>query len=116
MKKQYNNVGGATGEFNATAYLKNKKYKILTQNYKNKIGEIDIIALDKDVIVFVEVKQRNTLRFGRPSEAVNMRKQDKIRKVASLYLLQNHKFDCPCRFDVIEVVGNDEINHIVNAF
>jgi putative endonuclease len=115
MRKEYNSVYGAVGEFDASEYLRKKGYKILEKNYKNNFGEIDIIAMDKKTIVFVEVKMRATLKFGRPSEAVDERKQYKIRSVASFYLLRNRKSDSPCRFDVIEVVGN-EINHIENAF
>lgn len=115
MIKQYNKVEGAIGEFDACDYLRKKKYLIIEKNHRNKLGEIDIIAQDKKMIVFVEVKSRSTLKFGRPSEAVDIRKQQKLRKTASLYLLQHQKFDCQCRFDVIEVIGK-EINHIENAF
>lgn len=116
MKKEYNKVEGAIGEFNASEFLQKKKYKIIELNHKNRLGEIDIIAQQKDMIVFVEVKARSTLKFGRPSEAVDIRKQQKLRSVANLYLLQHHKMDNPCRFDVIEVIAGKEINHIENAF
>jgi len=116
MQKEYNRVEGAIGEFNASEYLKNKKYKILEQNYKNRLGEIDIIAKYKNYIVFVEVKSRSTLQFGRPSEGVDRRKQQKLRSVANLYLIQHKIMDSACRFDVIEVIGKTEINHIENAF
>lgn len=116
MKKELNKVGGAIGEFNAADYLAKKKYKIIEQNHRNRLGEIDIIAKHKNTIVFVEVKSRSTLKFGRPSEAVNIRKQQKLRQVASLYLLQHQMMESECRFDVIEVIGNDQINHIENAF
>lgn len=115
MKKEYNSIQGAIGELCAKKYLESKKYKILEQNYKNKLGEIDIIAMDKKTLVFVEVKERSTLAYGRPGEAVNICKQQKIRSVASLYLVKNNLHDSPCRFDVIEVLGG-EINHIENAF
>lgn len=115
MKKEFNTVQGMIGEFDASKYLRNKKYKILEQNYKNKLGEIDIIAMDKKTLVFVEVKARQTLAFGRPSEAVDFHKQKKIRSVASLYLVKNNLSDFPCRFDVIEVLDG-QINHIENAF
>lgn len=115
MKKQFNSVQGSIGEEYALKYLKSKKYKIIEHNYKNHLGEIDIIAKQKDVIVFVEVKARQTLSFGRPAEAVNKQKQNKIRSVASLYLIKNKLMNLLCRFDVIEVVG-EELNHIENAF
>lgn len=115
MRKELNVVQGRIGEFDSCKYLEKKRYKIIEQNYKNKLGEIDIIAKDKNTIVFVEVKKRNTLAFGRPSQAVNLQKQRKIRQVATLYLVKNKLLDNQCRFDVIEVVG-EEINHIENAF
>ncbi len=115
MKKQFNKVLGLKGELEACEYLKKNKYKVLEKNYKNKLGEIDIIAKKKDVLVFIEVKARDTLSFGGPSEAVNLIKQRKIKNVASLFLLQNHIENKPLRFDVIEVIDK-EINHIENAF
>lgn len=109
------NATGAQGEFDAAEYLKKKKYKILAKNYKNKLGEIDIIAKDKDYIVFIEVKTRSSLAFGRPSEAVTPAKQHKVQLAAQVYLKQERLTDQPCRFDVIEVL-DDKINHIENAF
>ena len=87
--KELNLAEGYRGENLAKNYLLNeKRYTILAQNYRNTVGEIDIIARDKNTIVFVEVKARETLAFGRPSEAVNYKKQQKIRRVAELYLVQ----------------------------
>lgn len=113
--KEFNKVVGLTGEQKAVEFLKTKKYKILEMNYKNKIGEIDIIASKKDYIVFVEVKARETRMFGSPCEAVGKLKQQKIRKTAQVYLLQKKLFDFPCQFDVIEIVG-EQIYHIENCF
>ena len=114
--KIFNKIVGTWGEIEACKYLKKKKYKILAQNYKNKLGEIDIIAKKAKTIIFVEVKTKTTLEFGRPCEMVNETKQEKIRNVATLYLIQNHFIDVPIRFDVIEVLSEKEINHIENAF
>ena len=113
--KRLNNVVGAMGEVDAAKYLQNKKYKILETNYKNKLGEIDIIALQNKVIVFVEVKNRSTLAFGLPAESVTPQKQYRIRRTAEAYLQKNKMLDSACRFDVIEIVGT-HINHIENAF
>lgn len=113
--KKLNKIHGTIGEIEVANYLKAQGYKIVAMNYKNKIGEIDIVALDKNVIVFVEVKSRATLAFGRPCEAVDFRKQQKIRKVAELYLLQKQQYNSDVRFDVVEVLG-DEISLIKNAF
>ncbi len=114
--KVFNKAKGYIGEERAVKFLKKKKYQIIAINYVNKVGEIDIIARDGEAIVFVEVKARETKEFGLPCEAVDARKQNKIRRVAELFLLQNKLYDrVPVRFDVIEVLG-DEINHIVSAF
>lgn len=109
---------GTSGEVIASDYLKKNNYKILQTNYKNKIGEIDIICLDKkeDEIVFIEVKSRSSLAFGLPSEAVDFRKQNKIRKTASFYLLSNKKYENKLRFDVIEILNGEILNHIKYAF
>lgn len=110
-----NKVFGNIGESSAVHFLKEKGYQILHTNYTNKIGEIDIVAKEKNYIVFVEVKNRSSNKFGRPCEAVTPAKQKKIRRVASLYLMKTKNTESFCRFDVIEVLDG-EINHIVNAF
>lgn len=111
-------IYGKKSEIIASQYLQKKGYKIIEQNYKNKIGEIDIIAQDKDYLVFVEVKARISCAFGDPLEAVNLKKQQKIRNVAQLYLMKTRKTNANCRFDVVTVLGEEdrEINHIKNAF
>lgn len=110
-----NNIEGKKGERKAVLFLKKHGYKILETNFKNKIGEIDIIAEKDGVIVFVEVKNRSTYRFGRPIEAVDFRKQNKIKKVAEIYLMIKNKYYNDVRFDVVEV-SNDNLEHIENAF
>ena len=109
---------GKKCEIIAQNYLKNKGYTILETNYRNKVGEIDIIAKDGDYIVFVEVKGRFSRQFGDSLEAINEQKQFKIRSVASLYLISHKKFETPCRFDAISVLGDQEhyIRHIIDAF
>ena len=116
ISKHFNKVGGFKGEEIAVNFLKEKKFKILERNYSNKIGEIDIIAENKGVLVFVEVKARETLAFGRPAEAVDNRKQQKLRNVAQIYLMAKKKTECDCRFDVIEILGEKVLQHIENAF
>ena len=106
---------GRAGEKRACEFLKKKGFKILETNYKTFVGEIDIIALDKEVLVFIEVKTRMDDAFGNPSEAVNRKKQEKYIKVASEYLQKNKKTESLCRFDVIEI-QDGEINHIIDAF
>lgn len=113
--KRFNFIKGRKNEALAEKYLKKKGYKIIEQNYSNHLGEIDIIASSKDILVFVEVKFRSTDEFGLPREAVGIYKQNKIRKIATLYLQQNNLFERQIRFDVIDILG-EEITHIENAF
>ena len=113
--KKLNKIKGNKGEEIASNFLKKNKYKILERNYSNKIGEIDIIAEKNGVIVFVEVKERETLAFGRPIEAVDGRKQNKIRQTAEVYLMSKRKNWVETRFDVVEILG-EEVNLIENAF
>lgn len=108
-------VIGAKGEVKAKDYLIKLGYKILETNYSNKIGEIDIIAQDGQIIVFVEVKARDSLKFGYPREAVTSYKQNKIHKVAMGYLKFHRSFNNPIRFDCVEILG-DEITHLKNCF
>ena len=83
---------GQKSELIAARYLKQKGYKIITQNYRTKLGEIDIIAQEKDTLVFVEVKARRSRRFGNPKGALTPKKQRKISMVALCYLKAN-----PCQ-------------------
>ena len=112
------NIYGKRSEIIASEFLKNKGYKILEVNYKNKVGEIDVIAKDKDYLVFVEVKARTSQKFGHPFEAIDEIKQQKIHAVASLYMVKHGKYGTNCRFDAISILGleNPEITHIIDAF
>jgi len=107
---------GTSYEIKAEEYLLQKGYKILERNFRNRSGEIDIIAKDGEYFCFVEVKYRTTNDYGSPFEAVHVRKQNQIRKVAKYYLMKNKLSEwTPCRFDVIGFVG-EEMTHIENAF
>ncbi len=113
---------GANGEKIAAKHLKKQGYKIVAKNFRSSHGEIDIIAKDKDFLVFVEVKSRknceeNFKNYGLPAEAVNKTKQQHIIFTAQIFL-QRHPTDKALRFDVIEVYLGDEIkiNHIEDAF
>ena len=87
-------------------------------NYKNNIGEIDIIAKDGDYLVFIEVKSRVSQKFGHPFEAIDEEKQRKIRAVASLYMVKHGKYGTNCRFDAISILGveNPDITHLIDVF
>ena len=109
---------GDFGEVAAVGYLKAKGYLILEENFKAGAGEIDIIARDKDYLVFVEVKYRKQMNFGSPVDAITPAKMRAITSAAQSYLAKNNLFDGNCRFDVVEIFGREllEINHIENAF
>jgi putative endonuclease len=107
------------GESIAAHHLKKNGYKILEKNYRTKLGEIDIIAKDRDTIVFVEVKSRKTRRFGNPKWAVTPEKQRKISMVALCYLKTTHRNKEKARFDVVAIISTrdkPQIEIIKNAF
>ena len=111
---------GKRGEDIAADSLKQNGYRIIQRNYKNKLGEIDIIAKDRKTLCFVEVKTRTNLKFGHPQEAVTLHKQKKLNKVALSYLKQYNLLNFPARFDTVSVVFNNqnkiEIKIIKDAF
>jgi putative endonuclease len=114
-----NRTLGCQTEKMAADYLVEKGYKILATNFRCKLGEIDIIATDKDYIAFIEVKYRKTDKNGLPREAVNIFKQRTIIKVAKYYLMRYNLYGGNCRFDVVEMKGsleNIEIHLLQNAF
>ncbi|MDR3262719.1 MAG: YraN family protein [Clostridiales bacterium] len=106
---------GLHGEVAAAEYLKKNGFEILETNFASYYGEIDIVARDGKYLVFVEVKSRLSLKYGRPAEAVTPDKIKKIRKTAVFYAVKNNCTDKDMRFDVIEIL-RDEITHIKNAF
>lgn len=110
---------GRAGEETAADFLRNNGYRILFSNYKTKLGEIDIVAKDKDVICFIEVKTRVTDKFGLPQEAVSSAKQRQISKAALVFLKEKKLLDKKARFDVVSVIyaqGQPKIDLIQNAF
>ena len=110
---------GEKGEEIAVRHLKKEGYKIVATNYRTKLGEIDIIAQDKDTIVFAEVKTRRSLRFGNPKQAVTIQKQRKISRVALYYLKDTGQSAARARFDVVGVISNrdkPQVEIIKNAF
>lgn len=104
-------------EQKAVDLLEQNGYQILETNYRNRYGEIDVIACQDGMLVFVEVKYRSSSQFGDPLDAVGWRKQLRICRSALYYCTQYGKgTEVPCRFDVIAIYGNEEIQHIENAF
>jgi putative endonuclease len=113
------NLGGY-GEDIAVNYLKNIKYKIIERNYRCKCGELDIVATDGKVLVFIEVKTRKNITYGPPQLSVTLFKQRQISKAALTYLAAKRLVDMNARFDVIAILLHEHkkpvIDHIKNAF
>jgi len=116
--KRFNLEKGNLGEGIARRYLENKGYIIVDQNYRNKYGEIDLIAKEKnnDNLVFIEVKTRMGEQFGTPEDAINFKKKAKLIRNAQAYMSWNKKarnFDS-YRIDAICIVldENKQINRI----
>lgn len=110
---------GKIGEDIAVKFLTKKGFKILRRNYRYGKGEIDIIAMDGDKLIFVEVKARTSDKFGTPEDSVTFKKRKQLRKIAEAFLQTNEVKFSECRFDVIGIIlkkGKLEINHIENAF
>ena len=111
---------GDKGEDIAASILVKKGYEIVERNYRYGKGEIDIIAKDDDVLVFIEVKTRKNLEYGPPELAVTKNKQRQIRKIAEAYLYEKKIKDINCRLDVVAIQfyqnQKPRINHIENAF
>lgn len=110
---------GQLGEQLAAEYLRQKGYQLLGSRYRCRYGEIDLIAMDGEVLCFVEVKARSNVRMGLPREYVTRSKQEKLRLTAGLYLAERG-LECPVRFDVAEVYlghgKNARIEYLENAF
>lgn len=101
-------IGGRYEDL-AVAYLREQGYEILERNYRDRLGEVDVIAREAGYLVFVEVKYRKDQRSGYPEESVFARKQQKIRHTASYYLYRHgYGEETPCRFDVVSITGDEE--------
>ncbi|MBQ7656518.1 MAG: YraN family protein [Clostridia bacterium] len=104
---------GLLGEKQAAAYLKKQGMRILHTRFRTPHGEIDLIAQEKDTLVFVEVKARPNGKAGDGLMAVNAKKRGHLR-YAALYYLQSHPWE-QVRFDVVEISA-DGLRHVKNAF
>jgi putative endonuclease len=112
------NETGKKGEDLAADFLQNEGIQILERNWKNRFEEIDIIALENELLVIVEVKTRSSLAFGKPEESVGLRKQRLLVNAAEAYI-KKYNSDRETRFDIISVVTNGtgaNIQHIRHAF
>jgi putative endonuclease len=99
--KQLNRSTGRVGEDIAARALQDKGYTLLKRNFSNRFGEIDIIAKDKETLVFVEVKAKKGVEFGLPEEMVGRGKLTRVRNMATLYMKGEV---VPCRIDVVAIV------------
>ena len=114
-----NNQLGKIGEDLATNYLKKNKYKIIEKNFRIQNGEIDIIAIDKKTLVFIEVKTRSSTIFGTPFEAITPRKINFITRTAEYYKSTHNDLPELLRIDAIAIIINPQentniIEHIEN--
>lgn len=103
----------------AIEFLKRRGYRIVERNYRTRRGEIDVVCEHRGCIVFVEVKTRKGLGFGRPEEAVDLRKQKKMAEIAVFYLTEKSLYGkVDCRFDVVAILEDNprSVRHIVDAF
>lgn len=110
---------GLEGERIASAFLEKRGYEILERNYRCRRGEVDLVARDGGVVVFVEVKARTSDRYGDPELAVDLRKQRKISVAALDYLVRNDLMDADARFDVVVIKWEGKaptLSLIQNAF
>lgn len=109
-----NKLLGALGEDISCKYLSNSGYKVIERNFRCRAGEIDIIAIQDDTVVFIEVKTRSGGNYGSPSEAVSKSKQMKIIKTALFYMQKKKLLDNMCRFDVMEIIIDEDHNYNIN--
>ena len=108
---------GYLAENLAVVALKKKGFQILENNFHNRFGEIDIIARDKNILVFVEVKAKKGLDFGTPEEMINQQKLKRIQNMAAIYMKGE---TLPCRIDIVAIIlssGNDlvRLTHYENV-
>ena len=110
---------GKHGEDLACRELRRRGYAIVARRYRTRHGEIDIVARDGGVLVFVEVKTRSSDRFGAPLAAVTPLKQRRLTRMALDYLARSHTNGVPCRFDVVSVAMAERravVEVVTNAF
>ena len=118
MSEQQRAVGKA-GEDTAVKYLQKQGYRILERNFRCRFGKIDLIARDKGVLVFIEVKTRRSHAFGPPAMAVTPEKQRHLIKASQVFMSRTGRQHDVCRFDVVTIqMGSSEpcIEIIKNAF
>lgn len=116
--KTFNRKKGFLAETLAADALQKKGYQILKQNFSNRFGEIDIIAKDQDILVFVEVKAKKGLDFGLPEDMISRSKLKRIQNMATIYLKGQN---LPCRVDVVAIILSEDnqlvkLTHYENVY
>jgi len=112
-------VLGKTGEDLACRELERRGYVIIARRYRRRGGEFDIIARDRETLVFVEVKARQDHAFGAAAEAIDWLKRRRMARLAVEYVMRHRLEDCSCRFDVVSIQlddGSPAIEVFQNAF
>lgn len=113
------NETGVNGEKIAENFLQTKGYNLLHRNWKYEKKEVDLVAVDKGLLVFVEVKTRSATYFGYPEDSVNYKKQEYLKTAAEAFLYQ-HPVYTTIRFDIISIITQNgaikEIVHFEDAF
>lgn len=112
---------GERGERAAARFLRRRGMKIVARGQRERFGELDLVAVERRTVVFVEVKTRISLRGGHPAEAVDDDKQRRILLAALAFLKRNRLLECAARFDIVAVTwpegrGRPVIEHFENAF
>ena len=110
---------GIAGEAEAERKLTCQGLKVVARRFRTRWGELDLVAREGDLVVFVEVKARRGTAFGRPADAVTPSKQKRLARVAQAFLQRAGWGEHPCRFDVVEVAMAEDgvvVTHIPDAF
>lgn len=110
-----NRFGGVKGEMLAIKFLQEHGYKLIDRNVKMAHGELDLVALDGETVVFIEVKSRENLRFGTPIEAVTPAKVRNMLSAAKQYIAHKHLYERNIRFDVVTVLRG-KVELVKDAF
>ncbi len=121
MPERSSAQSGKDAELQALNYLKQQGLRLLAQNWLCKRGELDLVMLDGDTVVFVEVRYRKHAQWGGALASIDGRKRQKLILAAQFFLLKEHRWsDAPCRFDVVAIEstrsGKADLNWIKSAF
>jgi putative endonuclease len=121
LKRDRRREIGQVGEQAAADFLSKQGFQVITRNWSTRLGELDIIARDGEALVVVEVRTTTSQRFGFGYESIDMRKQQKVRRLALQYIHQQRITHIPLRFDVVSVLLDQEripkqIDHLKGAF